>query len=53
MKKRNVAALLCAAMLLAGCGPQEEVDAHLQRVVLDIPFGPVQPIDAQVQDEQP
>lgn len=44
MNMRIRIALVCAAVaLLSGCGPKEDVDAQLQRVVLDIPFGPVQP----------
>ena len=39
---RALAALLVvAAAALSGCGPQEDIDARLQRVTLDVPFGTV------------
>lgn len=54
MKLRMRVALVCAAMVvLSGCGPKEDVDAQLQRVVLDIPFGPVQDNSAKEGDGQP
>ncbi|MDO5726377.1 MAG: hypothetical protein Q4Q03_00455 [Bowdeniella nasicola] len=38
--KRTLLALVSAALVLSGCGPKEPADGRVQRVVLDIPFGP-------------
>ena len=38
---RTLAAACLAALALAGCGPREDIDARLQRVTLEVPFGAV------------